>query len=292
MCRNVQIRNINVRNPWYSQNGDGLDLESCKNSLIYKSSFDVGDDAICIKSGKDEDGRKRNIPTENLIVYKCTVYHGHGGFVVGSEMSGGVKNVYVEDCLFLGTETGLRFKSKRGRGGIVENIFIKNINMLNIETDAILFDLFYGGKNGLDAMSEEKNQDKSTYPVSIETPIFRNINISNINCNGALRAMYFNGLPEMNIQNIKLENISITAQSGATLCESDGISIKNTVINVEKGPMMNLFNVKNVTLDAVGSGKPDNNTVKIEGTNTKNIQLKNCNFKPESNLPKGVIIRK
>ncbi|MDR0712061.1 MAG: glycoside hydrolase family 28 protein, partial [Prevotellaceae bacterium] len=119
MCENLTVSNLTVRNPWYSQNGDGIDIESCKNTVVYSSSFDVGDDAICIKSGKNEDGRKRGMPTENLIVKGCVVYHGHGGFVVGSEMSGGVKNVKVSDCTFLGTDVGLRFKSTRGRGGVV-----------------------------------------------------------------------------------------------------------------------------------------------------------------------------
>ncbi|MFT6868384.1 MAG: polygalacturonase, partial [Cyclobacteriaceae bacterium] len=145
MCENVIIRNINVRNPWYSQNGDGLDLESCKNALIYNNTFDVGDDAICIKSGKNEDGRNRGIPTENVIIKNNIVYHGHGGFVVGSEMSGGVKNIHVSNCTFIGTDTGLRFKSTRGRGGIVENIYISNIDMINIPTEPIRFNLFYGG---------------------------------------------------------------------------------------------------------------------------------------------------
>lgn len=93
MCENVVIDGIAVRNPSYSQNGDGLDLESCKNAIVVNSSFDVGDDGICIKSGKDEDGRRRGMPTENVIIDNCKVFKGHGGFVVGSEMSGGVKNI-------------------------------------------------------------------------------------------------------------------------------------------------------------------------------------------------------
>ena len=102
--------------------------------MLYKSTFDVGDDAICVKSGKNESGRKRGIPTENLIVDGCTVFHGHGGFVVGSEMSGGVKNIKVSNCIFKGTDAGLRFKSARGRGGVVENITIENINMPKLFT--------------------------------------------------------------------------------------------------------------------------------------------------------------
>ena len=112
-CEHITINNVKVFNPWYSQNGDALDLESCNNALIINNVFDAGDDAICIKSGKDEDGRKRGEPCQNVIVKNNVVLHGHGGFVVGSEMSGGVKNIYVADCTFLGTDVGLRFKSTR-----------------------------------------------------------------------------------------------------------------------------------------------------------------------------------
>ena len=146
MSENITIRNITVRNPWYSQNGDGLDLESCRNVVVYNCKFDVGDDAICLKSGRDEAGRRRGMPTENVQIYDCVVYHGHGGFVIGSEMSGGVRNVEIRDCTFIGTDTGLRFKSARGRGGVVENIHIRRIFMKDIPAAAITFNMFYRAK--------------------------------------------------------------------------------------------------------------------------------------------------
>ena len=139
MCENIILDGVLVRNPAYAQNGDALDLESCKNALVVNSKFDAGDDGICIKSGKDADGRRRGIPCENVVVDGCTVFAGHGGFVVGSEMSGGVKNILVKHCQFLGTDVGLRFKSTRGRGGIVENIFIDGVSMTDIATDAITY---------------------------------------------------------------------------------------------------------------------------------------------------------
>ena len=125
MTENLTIRNVVVKNPEYAQNGDGMDIESCKNFLIEGCTLDVGDDAICIKSGKDEEGRKRGMPTENGIIRNNVVYNGHGGFVIGSEMSGGARNLFVYDCTFMGTDKGLRFKSVRGRGGVVENIYAK-----------------------------------------------------------------------------------------------------------------------------------------------------------------------
>ncbi len=252
MCENIIVSNLTVRNPWFSQNGDGLDVESCKNVIVYNSSFDVGDDAICVKSGKDADGRKRAIPTENMIVKGCVVYHGHGGFVVGSEMSGGVKNVKVSDCTFLGTDVGLRFKSTRGRGGIVENIWIADIDMTNIPAEPLLFDLFYGGKSALETKADEANgifPDTTPVPVDETTPQFRNININNVVCKGAGRAMYFNGLPEMNVQNVSLENIFITSDKGAVISETDGISLKNVQIQPKSGEPIVYKNVKGLRVE-------------------------------------------
>ena len=216
MCENIIIENVLVRNPSYAQNGDALDLDSCKNALIINSKFDAGDDGICIKSGKDEDGRKRGKPCENVVVDGCTVFAGHGGFVVGSEMSGGVRNIKVQKCQFLGTDVGLRFKSTRGRGGVVENIYIDGISMMDIKNDAITFNMFYGGKSVAETIEDGDIIDNSTKMKADETtPVFRNINIENIVCNGAGRAMEFNGLPEMPIDGIYLKNVNIIASSGA-----------------------------------------------------------------------------
>lgn len=253
MSNNIIINNLTVRNPWYSQNGDGIDIESCSNTLIINSNFDVGDDAICMKSGKNEDGRKRGIPTENVLVNNCTVYHGHGGFVVGSEMSGDIRNIYVENCVFIGTDVGLRFKSTRGRGGIVENIHIQNIYMKDIPTDPLLFDLFYGGKGAGEETEEEimARMQADIPPVSIETPQFKDIYIKNVTCAGAKRAMLFNGLPEMKIKNVQLDSIFIQATYGAEINQTDGIVIKNTQIVNEKGKPFTMRMVENVTYENI-----------------------------------------
>ena len=235
MCENVIVEDVLVRNPSFAQNGDALDLESCKNALIINSRFDAGDDGICIKSGKDADGRRRGIPCENVVVKGCTVFAGHGGFVVGSEMSGGVKNILVDQCQFLGTDVGLRFKSTRGRGGIVENIYIKNISMTDIKTDAITFNMYYGGKSVAEMLADGDNPDNVTkMPVNEETPIFRNIDIKNIICNGAGRAMEFNGLPEMPIDGISLKDITIFAKKDAVFTNCQNITKKNVNITIQK----------------------------------------------------------
>ena len=254
MCRNVIIKNITVRNPWYSQNGDGLDVDSCENVLVLDSDFDVGDDAICIKSGKDEDGRLRARPCRNLIVRNCTVFHGHGGFVVGSEMSGDVQNISVRDCRFFGTDVGLRFKSCRGRGGVVENIHIKDIVMTDIPTEPLLFDLHYGGKSAVEAAEDGVSQfDIEPVPAGETTPEFRDIHISDIFCKGAARAMYFNGIPEMPINGITVEDCLIVSDLGADIRYSEDVVLENVRIRHGDGPAYVFANCGEVRM----SGCPD-----------------------------------
>ena len=230
MCENIIIDGVLARNPAYAQNGDALDLESCRNALIVNSKFDAGDDGICIKSGKDADGRRRGRPCENVVVDGCTVFQGHGGFVVGSEMSGGVRNILVQHCQFLGTDVGLRFKSCRGRGGVVSNIFIRNISMFDIQADAITFDLYYGGKSVVEAMeSGDQTNHSDMKPVDETTPEFRDIHIENVICRNAKRALYFNGLPEKPIENINLKNIHISSKIKSEFHNCLNISRENVV---------------------------------------------------------------
>ncbi len=273
MCRNVIINNVTVRNPWYSQNGDGLDVDSCENVLVINSSFDVGDDAICIKSGKDEDGRRRARPCRNLIVDNCIVFHGHGGFVVGSEMSGGVENIKVSDCRFLGTDVGLRFKSCRGRGGVVKNIFIEDIVMMNIPTEPLLFDLHYGGKSAVEAAAEGASPfDVEFVEADETTPQFRDIYIKDVVCSGAARAMYFNGIPEKNIENIVVENCEIVSEKGADLRYSTGVILKDVKITQSEGEGFSVANCSNVLIDgcedAAGKDIPE-----VFQYNSKNVSI-------------------
>jgi polygalacturonase len=235
MCENIILDNVLARNPSYAQNGDALDLESCRNALIVNSKFDAGDDGICLKSGKDADGRRRGRPCENVVVSGCTVFAGHGGFVVGSEMSGGIRNIFVKDCQFLGTDVGLRFKSTRGRGGVVENIYIDGITMTDIDTYALTFNMYYGGKSVAEVLAGEAEDvpQMANVPVTEETPIFRNIDIRNVVCEGAGYAMEFKGLPEMPIDGIHLKDIFIRAKNDATFLYGKDITKDNVKIVLE-----------------------------------------------------------
>jgi len=268
------VRNLTVRNPWYSQNGDGIDVESCKNVIIENSNFDVGDDAICIKSGKDKDGRTRGIACENLVIRNNIVYHGHGGVTVGSEMSGGVRNVHVSDCTFMGTDVGLRFKSNRGRGGIVENIFISDILMTDIPTFAISFNLFYGGRSESEMIeTSEKKEDVEIEKVSEETPQFRNISIRNIEIRGAMQAVLLKGLPEMNLENIELSNMVIEADKGFSVTDANEIKISNIKLSAKNPTIFDFLNCKNVILKEVESSMNSSKAITINGNRCENISL-------------------
>lgn len=275
MCENVILDGLQVRNPSYAQNGDGLDLESCKNAIIVNSTFDVGDDGICIKSGKDEDGLRRNIPCENVIVDNCTVFKGHGGFVVGSEMSGGVKNISVSNCQFLGTDVGLRFKSRRGRGGVVENIYITNISMIDISTEPIHFNLYYGGKSVVETLEDNDAEPVTEVmpAVDITTPTFRNIFIKNVTCSNARKAMYFYGLPEHNIDNINVENVVIHSTLGAEILESKNITLKNVNIYPKEGAALTLRNVIDVKVEDFTTDSTLPTYFDVSGARSKNILI-------------------
>ena len=247
LCEDVSILNVQVRNSPVAQNSDALDLESCRRAVIRDCTFDVGDDGICLKSGKDAAGRRIGVPTEDVLIEGCTVYHAHGGFTIGSEMSGGVRNVVMTNCTFIGTDIGLRFKSTRGRGGVVEKIFISNVRMEDIPGDAINFNLYYGGKSPLDETAG--NAETNFPPVTEATPQFRDIHIENVICRGAQSAIVLQGLPEMPIRDIFLKNVSITSQKGVFVTDADGIHFENVRVENKSGPQLNQVRVKNSSLE-------------------------------------------
>lgn len=244
MCEDVTIDRVTIRNPWFAQNGDGLDLESCNRCVIKNSTFDVGDDAICIKSGKDKEGRSWKRPCQNVVIEGCTVLHGHGGFVIGSEMSSGARNIYVNNCLFNGTDTGLRMKSTRGRGGVVEDIYINNINMVNIAGEAFTFSLYYANKPVAGKHDSDSSASDAVPAVNEETPCFRKLRISNIVCQGAKQAVFFNGLPEMPLSDVVIENSLFVCERGVNMNYAKNITFRNVKIDNRQGERIEMQDVK------------------------------------------------
>jgi polygalacturonase len=282
MCENLTLRNLFIKNPDYAHNGDGADIESCKNVLIENCVFDVGDDAICIKSGKDEEGRKRGKPTENVIIRNNIVYKGHGGFVVGSEMSGGAKNIFVSNCTFMGTDKGIRFKTTRGRGGVVENIHIKDINMVDIVDEAIFFDMYYWTKPPVN------NEVLPIPPVTEETPVFKEVFIENITCNGAKIGIFVRGIPEMPVNNIHMKNLTLTTNKAVEIKDAKGIFIGNAQFNTKNKEQELIYveTSQDISFDNIKTNKVDGVIFNINGQNSSNISMKNSTFSKD--MKKGV----
>jgi polygalacturonase len=204
-CDNLTIHQVTVRNPPDSPNTDGINPDSCNNVHIANCHIDVGDDCIAIKSGSEEDGRRTLRPCQNITIMNCTMLHGHGGVVIGSEMSGGVRNVAISNCVFCGTERGIRLKARRGRGSAVEDIRVDNIVMDDVLCPIVL-NLFY-------ICGAETNSvllDPRPQPVTARTPQFRRLRFSNITARKVKYAATFMlGLPEMSVEDIVLDGVSV-----------------------------------------------------------------------------------
>lgn len=273
----ITIKNLTVKNPWYGTNTDALDLDCSKNVLVEDCHFDTGDDGICIKSGRDEEGRRRGVPTKDVIVNNCVVYRAHGGFVVGSEMSGGVNNMFVSNCTFIGTDIGLRFKTTRGRGGMVENVYVNNVNMKDIPAEAILFDMYYMAKDPVVLSGEKREPPKvEAKPVDETTPQFQNFYFRNITCNGAAKGIFVRGIPEMHVKNIWIENAVLQADEGIDIQEATNINLKNiTMLSKNTNPVAYLLNSDNITIDGLKFKDSADVLAMVQGDRTKGINIFN-----------------
>jgi polygalacturonase len=281
ICEDLIVRNVYAKNPWYAQNGDGIDIESCKNFLIENSTFDVGDDGICIKSGRDEEGRKRNKSTANGIIRNNTVYHAHGGFVIGSEMSGGANNLFVYNCTFIGTDIGLRFKTARGRGGIVEKIYCENIYMKDIVGEAILFDMYYMAKDPVPLAGEKRELPKvEILPITEATPQFQHFYINNIVCNGASKAIFIRGIPEMHVKDVNITNSILQAKTGIDIQEASNINFNNVqVITSDTNPIAYVLNSDAISFNAFQFNKDAKLLLQVQGDRNGVIKMRNTNYK-------------
>ena len=202
-CTNVIVDGVTIRCPWNAQNGDALDISCCREVLLVNNTIDAGDDGICMKGGAGKKAAPDG-PCENILIQDNTVYHAHGGFVIGSEYSNGMKNIVVRRNRFSGTDTGLRFKSGVGRGGKTEGIYISDIVMTDIKDEAIIFECSYADKK----YSVKDDKGEVVVPKNAEcVPEWSDIHISNVTCRGAKTAISAHGLPGYEcLKNITIDN--------------------------------------------------------------------------------------
>lgn len=259
--KNITIADVNVKNPSSpvdSPNTDGLDPDSVDNLLVVNTTFDVGDDCIAIKSGKDAEGRKIGIPSSNITIRNSLMLHGHGGVTLGSEMSGGINNINIKDDIFDSTNIGVRLKTLRGRGGVIQDVVFDNIMMKNISSDAFNINSNYSS-NGVPL--------PYTGVVDETTPTIKNLTFKNITAIGAKEASFFQGLQEMPVDGVTLSNINVTADKG--LFAQYVKNVKMDHVNINNG---NMFQADSTfdnlqyggIIDGVKSFKGDeNSTIKL-----------------------------
>lgn len=229
LCEDVTIRQVKVFNAHHAQNSDGIDIDSCRRVVVRGCIVDTGDDGLCIKSGLNEAGRRIGVPSEEILVEDCVVYEGHGGVTIGSEMSGGVRRVLVRNCTFIGTDIGLRFKTARGRGGVVEDLWFERIRMTGIKGNAIDFNFAYF--QSAEAAGVAQLVDEGT-------PTFRRIGFADVRAVEGVGTLVLRGLPERPLSDIVFRDVSLTGQRGAEIAYATRVTFTRVTIRAAGGPAL------------------------------------------------------
>lgn len=268
-CENVIIRGITV-NSIEVPSGDGIDISSCKNVLIEYCMLNCGDDCFTLKSGRADDGLRINKPTENVIIRYSLAKHGHGGITCGSETAGNIKNVYAHDCVFDGTRIGIRFKTRRNRAGGSESTSYERIRMINVG-DAFTWDLL-GTAMYMGELAER-------YPprdVNRLTPTVKDVHIKDFIVESSNRVINANGIPEIPLSNVLIENgeINDSKQLVKALNDVNGFTMKNVMIHSQSN-QINILDGRNILFENVQFSVPENKViVNIEGDKAEDISFK------------------
>jgi polygalacturonase len=261
-CENIIIRRVNVdtRGP----NNDGIDPDSCKNLLVEYCTFNTGDDCMVLKSGYNQDGWRVGKPTENVVMRHCSGKEGHGGLVIGSEMSGDVRNVYMHDCEFDGTDHALRIKSRIDRGGVVENVWVENVVAKNMQRDVVILNMDYSA-------------DRQDVLVK-KPPLFRNIHVKNVTADGAPVAIIITGVEESPIQDIHFEDMTITSKQGVVAKNVKELTFKNVKVSSSEGPVFDLTNASGITIDKAVAPKGAKLFLKLQGAGSGNVVIQSSDL--------------
>jgi polygalacturonase len=268
-CDNITVEGVTIYNPEDGPNTDGINPESCRNVRISNCHIDVGDDCITIKSGRDAEARRINRPAENYTISNCTMRRGHGGVVIGSEMSGGVRRIAITNSVFDGTDRGIRLKSTRGRGGVVEDVRVSNVVMRDIREQAIVLNLFY--------------TDVPAEPLSERTPRFRNIHFSGITAH-AEQAAKLLGLPEAPLENVSFSDVRITAKKGFVITDARDIELSSVRVDVEEGPAVSATRTERLQLFDVDASTPRAGTPVVALTDVKGAWVHGCFAPPATDV--------
>lgn len=288
LCDNVTVDKVSIKNPYDSPNTDGIDPESCKNIHISNCNIDVGDDCIAVKAGTEDTADR--VPCTNITITNCTMVHGHGGVVLGSEMSGDITNVTISNCVFEGTDRGIRLKSRRGRGGKVEDIRVNNIVMNKVFCPFVANLYYYCGPKG----DDKYVWDKNPYPITEETPAFRRLNFANITCKDVTAsAGFFYGLAEMYVEDVTFDNVYISlaenaepqipamaagvepcTQKGFYAANTRGISFNNVTVVGVNGPAFDVEDSEEIVFTNCKTRNSLSDDDMIKTNNVKNCIVK------------------
>jgi polygalacturonase len=270
---NAVVQNVTIET-YPGVHTDGIVVDSSRFVRISNCYVDAGDDGIVIKSGKDADGLRVNRPSEYIAITNCTVHHAHGAVTIGSETSGSVRHVVASNITVLDTENGIRIKSRRGRGGVVEDIRFDNWTMQNPGV-AIVVTSYY--------MMEGETQSPDE-TVSRRTPTLRDIAISHVTVSGAKQLIDIEGLPEMPVSGLRLTDIVGSGETGLLAQKTDALELHQVQLNVEHGPAFLIEDSANLELDDVSSRTPQAEAPVIRLTHSSNAVMRNSRAFPGTNV--------
>lgn len=263
-CNDVIIRGVTINSVGIPR-GDGIDVESSKNVLIEYCTLSTGDDCFTMKSGRGHDGLRVGKPTENVVVRNCLALRGHGGITCGSETAGMIKNLYVHDCVFLNSRVGIRFKTRRPRGGGGDNLTFERI-LLSDQHQAIKFDML-GSRTYVGKLADRLPE----LEVNELTPKYSNINIRDIKVEKTSTFLDATGIPESPIENVTIEKAEISSEKLISIQDMDGLHLKDLDFSNEDSTL-SFLDVRNVTFENVTFKKPV--SIIAGGTKNGNILIK------------------
>jgi len=268
-CDGVIIRGVTVHSVGIPR-GDGIDIESSRNVLIEYSTLNCGDDCFTMKAGRGDDGLRVNRPTENVVVRHCLAKKGHGGITLGSETAGTIRNLYLHDCVFDGTGVGIRFKTRRPRGGGCDNVILERIRM-DLTGTAITADML-GSRMYVGELADRL----PARPINKLTPAFKNVTVKDIIVENAGEFVKITGIPESPFSNFQLENADVNCNKLMRISDAKSFSFNNVAIQ-SADPTVSLLDVRGLTFDNVSFKVPGGEVVtRTQGDVTADIRFRNC----------------